>query len=391
MREEERRRAIVEAVRAGVSQRATARAFGVGLGTVQRWVARAATSRLDRVDWADRSSRPHRTTRSGPELERLVLDVRLELRERSILGEYGARAIRDALAERRDLPWPVPAVRTIGRILSRHGLLDRRRRRSPAPPPAGWYLPDVREWDTELDSFDTIEELGLVDGPTLTVLTGISLHGGLAVAWPERSISVRRTIGALVGHWAEVGLPGYAQFDNDARFAGSHSRPDAIGRVIRACLALGVTPVFAPPREHGFQAAIEAFNGRWQRSVWRRFGDTSLEEFQLRSARYIAATRRRDAARIDVAPTRHPFPALVDLAAPPAGRLVFLRRTSEAGMATVLGRSYPVDRHWLHRLVRAELDIDERRLRFFALRRRDPAHQPLLRELVYHPPLRWSD
>ncbi len=40
---------------------------------------------------------------------------------------------------------------------------------------------------------------------------------------------------------------------------------------IRLCLSLGVTAVFAPPRETGFQAAVESFNARWQAKVWQRF------------------------------------------------------------------------------------------------------------------------
>lgn len=367
-----------------------ARTYGVGLATVQRWLARAADNRLDRVDWSDRPDTPHRTTRTEPAVEELVLRVRWELREASVLGEYGARAIRTALLEQADLPGPIPSLRTIGRILERHDMLERRRRRRPPPPP-GWYLPDVRERRVELDSFDTIEGLRLRAGPAITVLTGISVHGGLVAAWPERSITVSATIGALVGHWREVGLPGYAQFDNDGRFVGGSSTRDAIGPLIRACLALGVTPVFAPPRESGFQAAIESFNGRWQAKLWGRFSGGTLTDLQARSATYVAASRRRNAVRIEAAPARRPFPAgdPVDLERPPMGRLVFLRRTSDAGLATVLGHRLPVDRHWLHRLVRAEVDIDRGRLRFYALRRREPADQPLIGELPYEAPLRW--
>lgn len=377
-------------MRRGASQRATARAFGVGLATVQRWVERAADGRLDRVDWSDRPDTPHRLTRTDPALEELVLRVRWELREASELGEYGARAIRAALLERDDLGWPIPSLRTIGRILGRHGVLDRRRRRHPAPP-AGWYLPDVRERRVELDSFDVIEGLRLVDGPDLSVLTGISLHGGLAAAWPEPILGGARTAAALVEHWHEVGLPGYAQFDNDGRFVGSPSTSDAIGEVVRTCLALGVTPVFAPPRESGFQAAIESFNGRWQAKLWSRFSDGTLIDLRARSATYIAATRRRAGVRIESAPARRPFPAddQLDLGRPPMGRLVLLRRTTDTGTATVLGHRVLVDRHWLHRLVRAEVDLDRGRLRFYALRRREPTDQPLIGDLAYDPPLRW--
>jgi hypothetical protein len=380
----------VAAVRRGASQRSVARTYGVGLATVQRWLARAADNRLDRVDWGDRPDTPHRTTRTDPAVEEIVLRLRWELREASVLGEYGAPAIRAALLEQADLPGPAPSLRTIGRILERHDVLDRRRRRRPAPPP-GWYLPDLRERRVELDSFDTIEGLRLRDGPDITVLTGVSLHGGLAAAWPEPSITVHATINALVGHWHEVGLPGYAQFDNDARFVGSSNRLDAIGSVIRACLALGVTPVFAPPRESGFQAAIESFNGRWQAKLWNRFADGSLDDLRARSATYIAASRRRTAVRIEAAPERRPFPPAdqVDLERSPIGRLVFLRRTSDAGLATVLGHRLRVDQHWPHRLVRAEVDLDRARLRFYALRRRQPDDQPLIGEVPYDPPIRW--
>ncbi len=309
-----------------------------------------------------------------------------------MLGEYGARAIREALLGRTDLAWPVPSLRTIGRILERHGVLDRRRLRRPAPP-AGWYMPDVRERRVELDSFDTIEGLRLKAGPDICVLTGISLHGGLPVAWPERSITVRRTVSALIEHWRDVGLPGYAQFDNDPRFVGSSSTQDAIGPVIRVCLALGVTPVFAPPRESGFQAAIESFNGRWQAKLWGRFSEGPLEDLQIRSSMYIAASRRRSAIRIEAAPARRPFLAddWLGLERPPAGRLVFLRRTTDAGRAIVLGHSLLVDRRWLHRLVRAEVDLDRGRLFFYALRRREPTEQPLIGEVPYEPPLRWYE
>lgn len=54
------------------------------------------------------------------------------------------------------------------------------------------------------------------------------------------------TVGSLTAHGREVGLPGYAQFDNDRIFHGTHRYPDALGRVIRLCLSLGV-PVFVPP------------------------------------------------------------------------------------------------------------------------------------------------
>lgn len=285
-------------------------------------------------------------------------------------------------------------VRTAGSgpgILERRGALDARRRvRRPAPP-LGWYLPDVRRRTVELDSFDVIDGLRLKGGLNLDILTGISLHGGLVGVWPTAGVSAGMVVLALGEHWGAVGLPGYAQFDNDPRFIGGHGHPNSIGPVIRYCLAVGVAPVFAPPRETGFQAAIEAFNGRWQRKLWARFWDPTLADLQARSAAYVAASRQRSALRIEAAPGRAIFPVdrSIDLAAPPSGRLVFIRRTTDEGRASILGVRYPVDPRWLHRLVRSELDLDARRLRFFALRRREPDDQPLLGEVAFQPPDRW--
>lgn len=183
-------------------------------------------------------------------------------------------------------------------------------------------------------------------------------------------------------------MPAYAQFDNDPRFRGSPKHADRLGRVMRVCLSLAVVPVFAPPWELGFQAAIENFNGRWQRAVWRRFKHPSLPSRQARSAQFIAALRRRAAARLEAAPPRRPMPAHwpVDLQRPLRGRVIFLCRTNERGDAQVLGRPYPVAPTWVHRLVRAELDLTAGRLDFYALRRREPSHQPLLHTVAYSRP-----
>lgn len=381
---------MVEAVRGGASQREAARRFGVSLSTVQHWLKRAADRPLAGVDWSDLPRVARRVSRTRIDIEDRILDIRRVLRAESVLGEYGPAAIRRELEQQADLAGPIPSLRTIARILERRGALDARRRvRRPAPP-AGWYLPDLRRRLVELDSFDVISGLRLKGGVDLDILTGISLHGGLMAAWPTAGVSARLTVDALAEHWRSVGRPGYAQFDNDTRFIGGHAHPNSIGPVIRFCLAVDVVPVFAPPVEMGFQAAVEALNGRWQRQLWARFWNPTLAELQARSAAYVAASRARSAVRIEAAPARTPFPTdQIDLSRPPAGRLVFLRRTSDTGSVAILGRRYPVDPRWPHRLVRAELELDARRLSFFALRRRDPDDQPLLSEVAFEPPARW--
>lgn len=373
---------MVAAVRRGMSQRRVARRFAVALCTVQRWLARGEGQRLDRVDWQGLPRRPKKTRRTSRAIERRVLAARRYLRDHSVLGEFGAVAISSHL-EAQGVE-PGPSVRTIGRILQRRGVLDGRRRiRRPAPL-AGWYLPEVAAERAELDSFDTIEDLLIRSRPQLTVLTGVALHGGLPVAWPVTAVTSVMTVESLIGHWRLVGLPGFAQFDNDTRFQGPHHLRDKIGQVIRVCLSLQVTPVFIPPRETGFQATIENYNGQWQAKVWTRFQQESLADLQTRSTQYVCARRWRSAARIEVVQRRE-FPAhwSLELQGPLTGRIIFLRRTTEQGDTHLLGRTFPVDPHWSHRLVRAEVDLDRHAVRFYALRRRQPDQQPLLAELPY--------
>jgi transposase len=380
---------MVAAVRRGTALREVARRFDVALATVQLWVARAEGRRLDRVDFSARPPGQRRpANRSTQELEDLVMTLRGDLKDRSDLGEFGARAIHEALKAKSISP--LPSTRTIGRILERRGALDGRKRvRRPAPP-AGWYLPDLAARRAELDSSDIVEGLVIKGGTHVEVLNTSSLHGGLVASWPMGVVTAKAAVEALVGHWRIVGLPAYAQFDNDTIFQGPHQHKDVVGRVARLCLGLGIVPVFAPPREPGFQAAIENYNGRWQAKVWARFTHESLEGLEAQSGRYIAASRLRAAARIEAAPSRRPFPKVwaLDLQATPRGRIIYLRRTGATGGIELLGRHLEVDASWPHRLVRAEVDLDAGQIRFYALRRRDPAHQPLLREVAYKLPRR---
>jgi putative transposase len=379
---------MVAAVRKGQGIRAVARRFGVGVATVARWVERAQGQRLDRVDWADRPCAPHKTRRTDGPLEDLVLRIRRELAQ-SDLGAVGADAIRQALLA--EGLAEAPSVRTINRILGRRGALDGKKRTRRPAPPKGWYLPDVAAAGAELDQIDIVEGLVIKGGPQVEVLNCVSLHGGLVASWPvEAPVTTDLTLAALVGHWREVGLPGYAQFDNDPIFQGTHRYPDALGRVIRLCLSLGVVPVFVPPAEMGFQAMIESYNGWWQARVWSRFQHEDLGALQQRSQRHVQALRRHRAARVEAAPGRRPFPAgwQFQPRKRPTGRLAYLRRSNGHSEVTLFGRTWSLPEVWPHRLVRAEVDLDKDKIRFSRLRRREPGSQPQILEVDYRLPNR---
>lgn len=376
---------MIRDIRRGRSYRWVAQRYGVGLATVARWVNRTNNQRLDRTDLSDRPGGHSRAlNRTDAAMEELVLTVRSQLKQHSDLGEWGAVAIHRELVAQGVAQ--VPSVRTIGRIVVRRGAVERRYRlRRPAPRP-GWYLPPVASGRLELDSFDIVEGLAIRGGPGFELFNGISLHGALADTHVQPwGCTARTVLTACLVHWQRHGLPAYAQFDNDSRFLGPHSRADVISRVMRLCLALGIIPVFAPPRETGFQAAIEHYNGLWQAKVWRRFVFASLAEVQAQTARFLAARTLQLARRIAEAPPRPPIPSMwrLDLQQPLHGQIIFLRRSDDQGHVSMLGRRFRVDRHWVNRLVRCTLDLSTQVMHFHGLSRRNPTAQPLMGQASY--------
>ena len=375
---------MVRLVRSGKSMHQVAAQFRVSVSVVARWVDRAADQRLDRVEFSDRPPGcAHGWNRVSRSIERRIVELRRSLREQSILGEYGATAIRVAL--RTDTGSSTPSIATINRVLARQGLQDAARHTRRVAPPKGWYLPAVAAGEAELDSFDLIEELKIANGPLFWVLNATSLHGGLVDSWALEQATAKHVLECVLTRWRREGLPAYAQFDNGTQFQGAHQFADAVGRVSRLCLALGVIPVFAPPREPGFQNAIEGFNGLWQAKVWQRSNFKDIAQVKAASARYVSAHRARSCARRERAPKRRALPRnfSLNLSAKLQGTMIFLRRTDEHGRAHLLGQRFEICTNWPHRLVRCEVEFTQQRIRFYALRRRDPADQPLLHEIPY--------
>ena len=380
---------MVAAVRRGQSQRRVARRFKVSLRAVPYWLARAGDQPLPRVDWRDRSHAPAQPPhQTDPKVEQRIVQLRQQLRH-SAMGFVGAQAIADVLAPA--LGARLPSVRTIGRVLARHGQLDGRPRVRQAAPPPGWYLPELAAGRAELAAFDFIEDLCLEGGRWFDVLTARALWGPVCGAWVGAGHgTTAQVLSALPEHGRRHGRPTFAQFDNDRRFHGPHRHPDTLGRVVRLCLQAGVTPIFAPPAEHGLQNLVESFNHLWRAKVWDRFEHPHRRALAARRQRFVDALIARRAAQRERTPPRRAWPRNweLDPQGPLRGRVVFVRRTDEQGRLSLLGHCWPVAAGWPHRRVRAEVDLDEHCLRCYRLRRREPRDQPLLATIAYRFPRR---
>ncbi len=378
---------MVAAVRRGRPLREVARKFKVALSTVQRWVRRAHGRALPSVDWSDRSHAPRRCPHRCTEpVRRAIVAQRADLAQ-GALGFVGAGAIHEQLHAR--LGAACPSVRTIGRVLVAEGLVGQSRRLRRSPPPPGWYLPAVAARQADLDSCDYIEDLRIEDGPFVQVLTIRSLWSPVAGAWVAERSSAAHVCQGLLSAWRQHGRPRYVQFDNGAVFQGARNRPDIFGAVTRFCLALGVTPVFAPPAEHGVQNLIESFNGLWQQKVWQRFHHPDAPALQQTSDRFAAAWCARRARCGHPAP-RTPLPPSghLDLRQLAPGTIIYLRRCDDRANIAVLGQRLALPATCAHRLVRLEVDLTASLIRCYGLRRSEPHCQPLLLEQPYSPAAR---
>jgi hypothetical protein len=379
---------MVQAVRKGKSIRSVAKTFRVSPTTVVHWCNHAIGKRLDRVDWNSQVNEPVvASNRTANGVEKCVLSLRKYLKEHSDLGEHGADAIFREMQQRK-CP-RLPSRATINRILKRHGALDGRRRKRFLPPPTGWYLKPLSKKIAELDQFDYVEDLCIVGGTIIHVLNGISLHGGLATSYPMSRMTAENTVRKIIEHWKEVGLPDYAQFDNSMVFQGG-MLPDTLGKVIRCCLSLGVTPVFVPPRETGFQASVESYNGRWQDAVWKRFHFDTLADVQRQSDKYVEAVRNKNQKRQDAAPARIPFPKnwTLDYSIKPKGKVIFIRRTTDDDYVEAMGHWWKVPTAGAYKLVRVEVNLTKSKISFYRIRRREPRKHELLATAKYNLPNR---
>jgi hypothetical protein len=66
--------------------------------------------------------------------------------------------------------------------------------------------------------------------------------------------------------------------------------------------------VFAPPRETGFQAKIERYNGLWQKGVLERFHFRNHQHLTEQSRRYVEAFNDKNKDSIQSAPDRYEIP-----------------------------------------------------------------------------------
>jgi len=220
----------------------------------------------------------HVPLRSSQEIEEVVKFVRLELYNR---GQFcGAQAIRWRLED--EHVEPLPCLRTIDRILARHGLTHRR---------TGRYEPKGKRYPAlDAPHPGSVHQSDFVGPRFLNTplryysLNTIDLATGRCGIQPVRN---KQTIAETTWEiWLRLGIPKYLQVDNEATFYGSPAYPRRLGRLLRLCLLNEVEPCFIPLAEPWRNGVVEKFNEHWQKKFIDRVPMQTMEDLNRESLNF---------------------------------------------------------------------------------------------------------
>ena len=369
---EARRQRAVERLLDGEAFTVICRSEGVSRGWLYKWWTRYALDTATRFH--DDSRRPHtQPGRTPAEIEEIVQLVRLELYNQAQF--CGAQAIRWRLA---DLAvQPLPAVRTIGRILARHELTHRR---------TGRYTPKGVPYP-RLDATrpNDVHQSDFV-GPCY-LRGGLRFHSlhSLDVTTKRCGVEplVAGKVGVIPGLWAlwrRLGIPKYEQVDNELCFYGSPAHPRGMGKLIRLCLWHGVEPVFIPLREPWRNGGVEKFNDHWGAKFQRRVDMTTAADLTRESLAFetrhnltwrysglagktpmqaLAATQATLRFPPSSDPPREPLPK------PTRGRYHVVRFIRSDGQMDVFGERFPVPSEAIYAYVWGTIDVREQSLSLY--------------------------
>jgi putative transposase len=314
--------------------------------------------------------------RIPPELERTILSIRRRLEGHVGPGAryrlVGAGAI---LAELKALHLrPLPSLRTIERVLQRHGITVPRVRLA-KPLPRQIYPAPQAERSNQLHEVDLVGPIYLKGRrPRYYVWVCKDAFDGAVCVRLASSRRMDEVLWFLGECWKALGIPEQVQFDNAREITGWGPGARYLSRVIRLCLRFGIEPWFIPPREPQYNGSAENFNGWFQpRLFQRKFhrpGDLRRELAVLEETVNtqhvhprlggLTPSQHRRRQRLQKLPERYTVPT--EVLPISAGRITFIRRVSGKGAVKVLSQSFRVGKRHHGLYVKLVLDTQRGRL-----------------------------
>ncbi len=366
----DRKRAI-ERYNSGESPSAICRSMGYSRDWLYKWVDRFDASN---PGWAEELSRrpTESPTRTTDATEETVLRLREELASNDVF--CGAAAIHWEMEARR--LQPLPSVRTINRILRRHGVEPQRR--------TGRYVPKGKAYPAlkghapgAVHQSDFVGPCYLHGPVRFFSLHSVDLATSRCAVQPLLHRDAQSTINGFWATWCRLGMPRHQQVDNDAAFYGSERHPRGLGPLLRLCLGQGIEAWFIPPAEPWRNGVVEHFNGRWEthgplRQELTGFASLMTESLRFEArhnarSRYsklrgqtpdsaLAATQVRLRFPRNETPPSHPLPK------PEVGRYHLVRFVRHDGTVSVFGERFRVPPEAHYEYVRATVDVGRQRL-----------------------------
>jgi putative transposase len=176
---------------------------------------------------------------------------------------------------------PLPSLRTINRILSRHELTHRRTGRYESKGRKYPKLPG--QTVNEVHQMDYVGPCFLKGPVRFYSLNSVDLATGRCAISPVLSKAGQHTLDAIWSTWCRLGIPLNVQVDNELVFYGSRQHPRGMGILIRLCLLNDVQPWFIPMAEPWRNGVIEKFNDHFQTGFLRRVVMRGEKELRRKS------------------------------------------------------------------------------------------------------------
>lgn len=357
----------------GESPDAICASLGHSRSWLYKWVER---SLQDNPSWYESQSRRplNNALHTSEEIEEIVKLVRLNLYneglfcgDQAILWELGEMGVS-----------PLPSLRTINRILDRHGLTHRR---------TGRYEPKGKEYPVlpasapnQTHQADFVGPRHLKGPVRFYSLNSVDIMTGRCAVQPLSSRSGQSIVDGFWAIWIRMGIPGNLQVDNEMCFWGSPRHPRGMGPLIRLCLHHGVEPWFIPQAEPWRNGVIEKFNDHYQQKFLNKVmmtteadlkqGSIGFENKHNSSYRYSKLRGKTPVQVLAGAKRKLMFPKKQQapqhpMKKPKQGRYHVVRYIRSDSRLNIFGETFPVSGELQYEYVMATIDVKEQKLKLF--------------------------
>ena len=318
--------------------------------------------------------------RTDPVIRRAVLSVRRQLQRRktaktrySLIGSATIRTEMEKLGY-----WPLPALRTIERLLQEESLTTPREREDLAPVLREYPAPKAKD-SNDVHQLDLISPRYIEgDSSKIYFVVVKDIFDKSAHIQMVTDRQAQTIVESLVEAWQLIGIPKVLQVDNGWEFQGSARWPRSFGKVICLCLRLKVELTFIPEGMAWRNGSVENLNGQFDRLFVKalKFKNQAHIRLELKVLNEAVNTQhvhealgfktsqqyRRGKKIKRLSPD---FADHKDSSPICAGRLSFIRQVRPSGLITILHERFKVGKRFKGQFVNATIFTKQEKLKIY--------------------------